>query len=191
MYSNWYILCILCWLAARTPTLLAATQHKTHTRYTNCCTNSTSWWWANKYSKYVQAINHNKLKANSASWSTVLIYCDARSTERYDYLQCLSPLYAQQRSYVLDFVCRMWVLCVLSGTKQLCLYSFMCAVWYQTDCVCTVLCVLSGTKLIVSVQFYVCCRVPNDCVCTVLCVLSGTKLIVSVRFVTFTEMLFQ
>jgi hypothetical protein len=39
-------------------------------QYTNCCVCSASWWWTNKCSKHVEAINRNKLKENSAScWS--------------------------------------------------------------------------------------------------------------------------
>jgi hypothetical protein len=40
------------------------------TKYANCCIYSASWWWANKCSKHVEAINRNKLKAICAScWS--------------------------------------------------------------------------------------------------------------------------
>jgi hypothetical protein len=60
MYNNWYIL----WNS--TPTLLAASWHNKK----KSLIYSTSWWWANKCSKHVEAINLNKLKANSAScWS--------------------------------------------------------------------------------------------------------------------------
>jgi hypothetical protein len=41
-----------------------------NTQYTNCCTYSASWWWANKYSKHVEATNRNKLKTNSVSSSS-------------------------------------------------------------------------------------------------------------------------
>jgi hypothetical protein len=44
LYNNWYIIC------------------------------SISWWWANKCSKHVQAVKCNKLKANSASCCSVLLY---------------------------------------------------------------------------------------------------------------------
>jgi hypothetical protein len=40
--------------------------HNMHKKYTNCCTYSASWWWANKCLKHVEAINHNQLKENSA-----------------------------------------------------------------------------------------------------------------------------
>jgi hypothetical protein len=35
-------------------------------KYTNFVIYNTSWWWANKCSKHVEAINRNKLKVNSA-----------------------------------------------------------------------------------------------------------------------------
>jgi hypothetical protein len=44
---------------------------------------STSWWWANKRSKHVEAINRNKLKANSAScWSRYsdILWCTVNET---------------------------------------------------------------------------------------------------------------
>jgi hypothetical protein len=66
-----------------TPTLLAASRHKTHTKYTNYCTYSASWWWANKCSKHVEDINRNKLKVNSAScWSycTDILRCTVNKT---------------------------------------------------------------------------------------------------------------
>jgi hypothetical protein len=50
-----------------TPNLLATNRHNTHTKHTNCCTYRASWWWAKKCLKHVEAINRNKLKANSAS----------------------------------------------------------------------------------------------------------------------------
>jgi hypothetical protein len=44
-------------------------------QYTNGCICSASWWWANRCLKNVEAINRNKLKANSAScWSVTLTY---------------------------------------------------------------------------------------------------------------------
>jgi hypothetical protein len=49
------------------PTLLAASRHKTHTQHTSCCIYSASWWSASKCSKHVEAIDRNKLKANTAS----------------------------------------------------------------------------------------------------------------------------
>jgi hypothetical protein len=42
-----------------------------------------SWWWANKCLKHVEAINHNKLKANDAScWScyTDILQCMVNKT---------------------------------------------------------------------------------------------------------------
>jgi hypothetical protein len=40
------------------------------TKYINCFIYSAAWQWENKCSKHVEAINRNKLKANSAScWS--------------------------------------------------------------------------------------------------------------------------
>jgi hypothetical protein len=54
-----------------TPTLLAASQHNTHKKYTDCIY-SASWLWGSKCSKSVQVVNRNKLKTDSAScWS----YC--------------------------------------------------------------------------------------------------------------------
>jgi hypothetical protein len=44
---------------------------------------SASWWWANKCSEHVEAINRNKLKANSAScWSyyTGILRCTVNKT---------------------------------------------------------------------------------------------------------------
>jgi hypothetical protein len=53
------------------------------TKYTNCCIYSASWWWAHKCLKHVEAINRNKLKANSASgWSyyTDILWCTVNKT---------------------------------------------------------------------------------------------------------------
>jgi hypothetical protein len=49
-----------------------------HTKYTNCIY-SASWWWANKCSIHVEAINHNTLKAKPVHLvgPIVLIYYDA------------------------------------------------------------------------------------------------------------------
>jgi hypothetical protein len=61
--------------------LLTASRHNTHKIY-QC---SASWWWANRCSKHVEAINRNKLKANSAScWSyyTDILRCTVIKTLR-------------------------------------------------------------------------------------------------------------
>jgi hypothetical protein len=66
-----------------TQTLLAASRHNTHKIYQLLHIYSASWWWANKCSKPVEAINHNKLKANSATcWSyyTDILRCTVNKT---------------------------------------------------------------------------------------------------------------
>jgi hypothetical protein len=85
IYNNWYILCVLCLLAAiRVLNLQRCKQPADiiRTKYTNCFIYSAFWWRANKCLKHVQAINRNKLKENNAYFgSIILIYYDARLTK--------------------------------------------------------------------------------------------------------------
>jgi hypothetical protein len=105
MYSNWYILCVICQLAARRVGLLPA--DIIHTKYTNCCTYSTSWWWANKCSKHVQTVNCNKLTANSASfWSccTDVLWCTVNRTLKLKKQLPLSTLSSHFRYQLIIYV---------------------------------------------------------------------------------------
>jgi hypothetical protein len=66
-----------------------------------------SWWWASKCSKHVEAINGNKLKANSAScWSyyTDILQCTVNKTLR----NCVSR----------DFLFLLSVFIILSGVQS-------------------------------------------------------------------------
>jgi hypothetical protein len=79
--------CVLCRLAA---SRVGVELHfNTPKKYTSCCIYSASWWWVNKCSKHVAAINRNKLKANGASyWSccTDILRCTVNRTLRLNYL---------------------------------------------------------------------------------------------------------
>jgi hypothetical protein len=72
-------------------TLLAASrQHNIHKQYTNFCIYSTSWWWAIKCSKHVEAINLNKLKANSATCCTDILRCTVNKLLNFSFFLSLS-----------------------------------------------------------------------------------------------------
>jgi hypothetical protein len=59
------------------------------TKYTNRCIYSASSWWAYRCLKHVQAVNHNKLKTNSAScWSccTDTLRCTVNRTVNFQHI---------------------------------------------------------------------------------------------------------
>jgi hypothetical protein len=69
-----------------TPTLLAASRHNMYTKYTNCCTYSTSWWWAKKCSKHVEVINRNKQNVDSAycwTYYADILRCTVNKTLKF------------------------------------------------------------------------------------------------------------
>jgi hypothetical protein len=90
-YSRQQLLYFVCIMSAGPANI-------THTKYTNCCTYSTSWWWANKCLKHVQAVNCNKLKANSA---TCWYCCTGSYCTGYHCIgsYCTGPYCTGSRSY--------------------------------------------------------------------------------------------
>jgi hypothetical protein len=88
----------------------------TRTKYANCCICISSWWLANMCSKHVQAINHNKLRPDTAScWCYYTT--NGRFLDYWTYTYIHTYIHLIHSFICVQPTCKKQLFCIILGQK--------------------------------------------------------------------------